>query len=132
VTTITITHNRTVKFIYSYLPVRDVQKSREWYAEIFGFEKFGELELRVSPTVLLTLIETKDDNKYEIKQDGKSLPIIGFCINEVDELHFRLRSNGINVTEIVRHNWGSTFEFLDLDGNKIEVWSGYSEEWSEK
>lgn len=115
----------TVQFIYTYLPVGNVQQSRDWYVRHFGFETFGDLELRVSPTVLLTLIETKDENKVEIKQAGKSLPVIGFCVSDVAELHARLRDEGVTVTEIVRHHWGSTFEFLDPDGNKIEVWSGY-------
>ncbi|UUZ78815.1 hypothetical protein LJK88_26415 [Paenibacillus sp. P26] len=89
------------------------------------------MELCITPTVLLTLIETSDTNKIEILQDGKSRPIIGFCVSDVDELHNRLGDAGIAVSEIVRHNWGSVFEFVDPDENKIEVWSGYSEEWSQ-
>lgn len=124
--------HKPVKFIYTYLPVSNLQKSLTWYEQNFGFERFGEMELRINPSVLLTLIETSDSNKFEIRQYGKSRPIIGFCVSNVDDLHSRLKDAGITVTEIARHSWGSLFEFLDPDSNKIEVWSGYSEEWSEK
>jgi len=116
-----------VRFIYTYLPVSDLKRSRDWYVEHFGFEVFGETELRVAPTVLLTLVETDDRTAFRILQNGKPRPIIGFCVVEVNSLHAILEDRGVTMTGIVRYNWGSVFEFFDPDGNQLEVWSGYSD-----
>jgi len=119
---------RKINFIYCYLPVRDLEKSKQWYVSNFHFEEFGETELRIDPMVLLTMVETHETNHYYISAKGSVRPILGFCVNEIDELHSRLKNQGVVVENYCQNTWGTTFEFIDMDGNRIEVWSGYRDD----
>jgi predicted enzyme related to lactoylglutathione lyase len=111
-----------VKFDHMNLPVTNYQRSRDWYAENFGFKV--EFEIPERRTVSLEDSEGMGIFLYEAKA-----PLTGakcslyFQVASVDEKFAELRSKGVPfVNPPGRYFWGYGAELLDPDGYQILLW----------
>lgn len=116
----------------NYLPVRNLKQSVKWYSELFGLtvrkcDETGAI-LILGDGQWLFLLETLDNrtaNFLTNQWDGENYEMFSltFEVENITELHKRLRENGAEVEPLVDHgSCGLQFKFKDMDGNKFNVW----------
>ncbi|MFD1205475.1 MULTISPECIES: VOC family protein [Sporosarcina] len=124
----------------NYIPVEDPQKSSRWYQEIIGaVEKYSDHEKAI--------IDLANQSFFLVKaQSGERANFFNhrgfehFCMTfEVDgieklrELHAYLQEKEVMVGNIEdRGHQGNNFIFIDVDGNKFDVWSELSPDFKER
>ncbi|KUJ61773.1 glyoxalase [Flavobacteriaceae bacterium CRH] len=124
-----------IKFGYTILYVEDVEKSIEFYENVFGFTRkfiapgndYGELitgETTLSFASKKLAAENIPDGFIESTLEDKPFAIeIGFITDEVGELVQKATSFGaILVKEPTKKPWGQVVAYVrDLDGFLIEI-----------
>lgn len=116
----------------NYLPVRNLRLAVKWYSELFGLtvrkcDDTGAI-LILGDGQWLFLLETLDNrtaNFVTNQWDGENYEMFSltFEVENITELHKRLRENGAEVEPLVDHgSCGLQFKFKDVDGNKFNVW----------
>lgn len=107
--------------------VKNIEKARQFYRDLFGFEMLTDNDGNMILTEGLVLQEEKYW-KYFLKRD--IIPQSNSCelyFEEADIEGFvekleRLYPDIQYVNRLMTHNWGQTvIRFYDLDGNLIEV-----------
>jgi len=103
------------------LPVRDWQKSRDWYRDHLGFEV--EFEIRDRQTAAM-----RDDADLAIflyQAEVTDCPGVSFTIqvDDVDAKHEALAAAGIPfVHRPMKVFWGYGAELCDPDGYRLRLW----------
>lgn len=116
----------------NYLPVKNITQAVKWYSELFGLtvrkcDDSGAI-LILGDGQWLFLLETLDNrtaNFLTNQWDGENYEMFSltFEVDNITELHKRLRENGAEVEPLVDHgSCGLQFKFKDMDGNKFNVW----------
>ncbi|GIP06411.1 VOC family protein [Paenibacillus lautus] len=116
----------------NYLPVRNLPLAVKWYSELFGLtvrkcDDTGAI-LILGDGQWLFLLETLDNrtaNFITNQWEGENYEMFSltFEVENITELHKRLRENGAQVEPLVDHgSCGLQFKFKDPDGNKFNVW----------
>jgi len=123
-----------------YIPVRNVKESANWYTKILGAkqnyldDKKAILDLANQSVFLVEAAENQSANFFD--SEGNEHFSFTFEVNgrkELEELHTHLAKLGVYVGEIEdRGHLGRNFIFLDLDGNKFDVWSELSPEFKKR
>jgi glyoxylase I family protein len=114
------------------LPVSNLELATKWYEENFGLtvrkrEPDGSI-LILGDGQWLFLLETKEQrtaNFITSQWEGEEYEMFSltFEVENIVELHKKLRENGAVVEPLVDHDsCGLQFKFKDLDGNKFNVW----------
>lgn len=121
---------------YVYLPVKDIDKSVEWYQANLGISvkipKFKDdlntyiVVLNLENEVPILLFETNENNQGHFFRYKR--PFQRFAINctDIEHTHKVLKDRGVEVTDIIvrGENQAKYFLFKDIDGNLIEAaWS---------
>jgi catechol-2,3-dioxygenase len=124
----------------TYIPVTNVELSAEWYVSHLG----AELSYKDADKAILNLANqsfflvksNKDQtsNFYDVyghERFSMTFEVNG--LNALESLHNEFSNKEISVGEIEdRGHSGRNFVFLDLDGNKFDVWSELSRSFKEK
>jgi len=124
-----------IKFGYTILYVEDVEKSIEFYENVFGFSRkfispendYGELitgETTLSFASKKLAAQNIEDGFIESTLEDKPFAIeIGFITDEVGELVQKATSFGaVLVKEPTRKPWGQVVAYVrDLDGFLVEI-----------
>lgn len=118
------------------IPVQDVEQSVEWYVNYLGFELVppvkgvAELTLPSGFRICLFRPGQSDEAGYWSVKDGENYRVRAcFRVSNIEQLHKHLSESGVSVEEITGGpGCGWTFEFQDINGNKLTAWSGYTKE----
>ena len=109
-----------VKFDHMTLPVSDVRKSRDWYANNLGFkvefERGGIIAIQDSASFTIFLRKASK----RLVGDKVTLTI---QLKSVDRTHDKLSKSGAKfVNSPQRLFWGYGAELLDPDGYMLNLW----------
>lgn len=102
-----------------FLQVKDLEKSVNWYVEVLGFDlrwtdnENGYAAINISETPL-TLVRT--DNVIQ-----SALSPFNFYSSDIERAHTALIEKGVEVEDIIDYGNVLSFNFKDLDGNKLGV-----------
>ncbi|MGV2621996.1 UNVERIFIED_CONTAM: VOC family protein [Halobacillus marinus] len=118
-----------------YLPVCVVKRAKEWYEEKVGIRShFVDRDKAIFDFANLSFFlvrspsgQTSDFIDAEgVVRPSLTLEVDG--VTELEEFRTRLIAAGVSVGELEdRGHPGRNFIFFDLDGNRIDVWSGSGE-----
>jgi catechol-2,3-dioxygenase len=124
----------------TYLPVRNVASSVEWYTVNLGAEINYQdqdkaiLNLANQSFFLVHAGSNQSSNFFD--KNGEERFSITFEVNglsDLEELHKEFKEKKMKVGDIEdRGHAGRNFVFWDMDGNKFDVWSELSPEFKEK
>lgn len=124
----------------TYIPVSNVELSSEWYVNKLGAELGYKdkdkaiLNFADQSIFLVKSKENQSSNFYDIH--GVEHFSITFEVNglhALEAIHRDFRDKGMRIGSIEhRGHAGRNFVFLDLDGNKFDVWSELSPAYKEK
>jgi catechol 2,3-dioxygenase-like lactoylglutathione lyase family enzyme len=118
------------------IPVSDLERSAEWYSKYLGFEVvtpvkgIAELKLASGLRICLFRPDQTDENSYWYVKDINNYRVrICLWVSDIEQLHRTLTESGAKAGQIEGGpGCGWTFEFNDIDGNKLVAWSGYTRE----
>ncbi len=103
-----------------FIPVSSIEKAREWYCHIFGFQNDHEIQfghLYVLPMNNGTNIVL--DSKIFSEGAVYKQPVCHFNTKDIKESYSYLKNKGVNIiTEIENNHW---FNFKDPDGNVLMI-----------
>jgi catechol-2,3-dioxygenase len=124
----------------TYIPVTNVELSTEWYVLNLGAELSYKDEdkaiLNLANQSIFLVKSNKDQTSnffdvYGHERFSMTFEVNG--LNALESLHTEFLNKEISVGEIEdRGHSGRNFVFLDLDGNKFDVWSELSQSFKEK
>lgn len=130
ISTSTIVEKNLIERIdYIQLSVTDLNSSRDWYAQHFGFkEDFNDGDICVMmppqpiPSGLPTLIllNAGRQNNWILSKENKQ-GIIGLHCTNMTELQAYLAEQSIETTDISDGGFAYFMSFFDPDGNIFEV-----------
>jgi catechol 2,3-dioxygenase-like lactoylglutathione lyase family enzyme len=131
------------------IPVRDLDRSLDWYRELFGFEaefiqgaegngldeivQLSDAKLRMAfirlPNVLLELLEYERPVGLDFDRRNCDIGAIHVCfeVDDIREVHRRLHEHGISFTTPPIAQEGAIAGhqicyFRDPDGIQLELW----------
>lgn len=110
-----------VRLDHISLPVRDWQKSRDWYRDNLGFE----VEFEVPERKTAAMRDSGDLTVFLYEGDVAPCPGIAFTIqvDDVAEKHRELTARGNAFTHApMKVFWGYGAELLDPDGYRLQIW----------
>ncbi|MUK88895.1 VOC family protein [Ornithinibacillus sp. L9] len=124
----------------TYLPVKDVQESTNWYIDHLGAilnyidEEKAILDFANQSFFLVRAKNGENVNFYDAH--GRQHFSCTFEVNGLEALevlHEEFKVKGITVGEIEnRGHTGRNFVFSDPNGNMFDVWSELSEEFKKR
>jgi glyoxylase I family protein len=116
----------------NYLPVTDLELASRWYQSMFGLERINRepsgsiLILGDGQWLFLLECNEKRNANFITSQwegDNYEMFSLTFEVENITELHKRLRENGVEVGPLADlDSCGLQFKFKDPDGNKFNVW----------
>jgi catechol 2,3-dioxygenase-like lactoylglutathione lyase family enzyme len=129
------TKNVVVKDITLEIPVKDIQQSADWYSKHLGFEVIlplkgiAELKLPSGMRICLFRPSYDDINSYWYVQEKENYRVhANLRVSDIHQLHRELIEFDVRVGEIEGgEGCGWTFEFWDVNDNKLVAWSGYTQ-----
>lgn len=124
----------------TYIPVTNVKLSTEWYVLNLGAELSymdedkAILNLANQSIFLVKSNKDQTSNFFDIYgQERFSMTFEVNGLSALESLHTEFLNKEISVGEIEdRGHSGRNFVFLDLDGNKFDVWSELSQSFKVK
>ncbi|WP_227395580.1 VOC family protein [Jeotgalibacillus aurantiacus] len=111
---------------YIRIPVKDLDRSAQWYEDILGFQLLnitGEravLKVNEGP-FLVILIPSEDETFAHFTIDNRQEFSIGFTSPELFEFHQHLLDHQVKTDDIKEDHGHSFFHFYDPNGNKLQV-----------
>lgn len=118
---------RILGIAYNVIPVKDVEKSAEWFVKHFGFnirnKRDGYLSLFRENRPILDLIQSEHDSRAVFEVNGRKRWVITFFTDDIESLHSRLQAEVVKVGNLSDEGkYGKFFVLEDLDGNLFDVW----------
>lgn len=123
----------------TYLPVENPESSSKWYETILGakvnyldedkaileFANQSFFLVKASPGERLSFRDSYGNERFSL-----TFEVDGY--EQLIEFHTYLKQHDVKVGEIEdRGHPGNNFVFVDLDGNKFDVWSELSPSFKE-
>ncbi|ARI78689.1 VOC family protein [Halobacillus mangrovi] len=106
-----------------FIPVSDIEKSKEWYSRMLGIEDgeshFDHLfvaDMDGAGMILDTMPMWRDENG---KLPRLNAPVVQFGTEDIDRSYQFMKENGVELVTEVQHN--KFFVFKDPDGNMLMV-----------
>lgn len=101
-----------------FLPVKNLQKSLEWYQDIFGFDLRWQNErmcgLSIAPNCGFHLVEISDFQPID------QYTPFNFVVKDVEEIRKKLLEKSVTVSDF-RNGEPKRFDLTDINGNMISV-----------
>ncbi|MGG4044885.1 MULTISPECIES: VOC family protein [Paenibacillus] len=118
---------RILGIAYNVIPVKDVEKSAEWFVKHFGFnirnKRDGYLSLFRENRPILDLIQSEHESRAVFEVNGRKRWVITFFTDDIESLHSRLQAEVVKVGNLSDEGkYGKFFVLEDLDGNLFDVW----------
>ncbi|SHG90489.1 VOC family protein [Ornithinibacillus halophilus] len=102
-----------------FIPVKDIEKARDWYCDILGFEENGEIlfgHLYVLPMEATGIVL---DSKIYSEKNIFTIPAFHFNTKDIEAAYHYMRKKGVDLITEIEHN--HYFNFKDLDGNVLMI-----------
>lgn len=117
-----------------FMPVRDLEKSIEWYSKNLGFTlRFKHAEYKAagmrggSSMPTLGLVQVHEYKPVEFPKNDFGCDIFfNYIVEDIDQVHTDLFQKGVEVSEI-HSSLDSSFRYFsarDLDGNLLSIVNG--------
>lgn len=112
---------------YNVIPVKDLEKSANWFVKHFGFNirnrREGYLSLFRNNRPILDLIQSENNTRAIFEVYNQKRWVITFFTNDILSLHNYLKSEDVKVGNISDEGqYGKFFVLEDIDGNLFDVW----------
>lgn len=108
--------------IAAMLPVKNIEKARDFYVGVLGFEKTFE---NGNPVGFMILKQGSAELHLTLQPSHKAAPfnVAHMMVSDVDALHTLCKSQGLRIIKGLQDkDYGlRAFVFEDLDGNRIDV-----------
>ncbi|MGN7386064.1 VOC family protein [Sporosarcina sp. SAFN-015] len=117
-----------------YLPVANPKSSAEWYEKNLKLKAVGPAEsdatqvrLALESGQFIFLIQSKETVKANFTEaSGEEQCLLTLQVTDFQRFHEELHANGATITAIEDNDdCGQNFYVYDLDGNKLDIWSGW-------
>lgn len=102
-----------------FIPVSNIEKARDWYCDILGLDKSGDIQfghLYVVPTEGTNIVL---DSKIYSEEKTFKIPAFHLNTKNVEEAFRFMNKKGVHLLTDIQHN--QYFNFEDPDGNVIMV-----------
>ncbi|WP_085990866.1 VOC family protein [Oceanobacillus senegalensis] len=106
-----------------FIPVRNIEKSKEWYSNILGikdgevhFEHLFVAEMEGAGMILDTMPQWREENG---ELPRLNFPAIQFATEDIHASYRFMKENGVELVTDVQHD--QFFVFKDPDGNMLMV-----------
>jgi catechol 2,3-dioxygenase-like lactoylglutathione lyase family enzyme len=116
--------NHGIRFgrIAAMLPVKDIERAREFYTKALGFTKVFE---NGTPVGFMILKKDQAELHLTLQPNHKAAPfnVAHMMVDDVDALHAICRQHGLRIIKSLQDkDYGlRAFVFEDPDGNRIDV-----------
>ncbi|WP_337031969.1 VOC family protein [Paenibacillus illinoisensis] len=102
-----------------FIPVRDVERARDWYCDILGLPVDGEFLFGHLYIIPMNGTRIVLDSKIYAEAHTFKTPAFHFDTEDIEEAYAFMQSKNVNLTTPIEHDhW---FNFQDLDGNLLMV-----------
>lgn len=107
------------------LYVRDVERSTQFYADVFGLTQNTDrsappsFALLEAGGVTLTLQDAHAPGAVFGADEGIEL---GFAVDDLDTTRERLQAWLVRVSDVEQMGWGGGFDAVDLDGHRLTIY----------
>ncbi|MCY1106826.1 VOC family protein [Shouchella clausii] len=102
-----------------FIPVSDIDKAKDWYCDIFGFNGDGEILFGHLYVIQLEGTGIVLDSKIYSPEKTFQTPAFHFNTNNIEEAYQYMQSKGVKLLTGIDNN--HYFNFEDLDGNMLMV-----------
>ncbi|MEX2347766.1 MAG: VOC family protein [Balneolaceae bacterium] len=100
-----------------FVTVENRDKTKAWYQEMLDLKLIWENEyvsvLSTGTGTPITLMPKNDS--------GDKQPLFNFLTPDIEKAHKHLKENGVEVKPIIEEENLKTFDFIDPEGNKLNV-----------
>jgi catechol 2,3-dioxygenase-like lactoylglutathione lyase family enzyme len=108
--------------IAAMLPVKDIERARDFYTKILGFTKVFE---NGTPVGFMILKKDQAELHLTLQPNHKAAPfnVAHMMVDDVDALHAICQLHGLRIIKSIQNkDYGlRAFVFEDPDGNRIDV-----------
>ncbi|PWW36757.1 MULTISPECIES: VOC family protein [Paenibacillus] len=102
-----------------FIPVRDIEKAREWYCDILGLPVDGEILFGHLYIIPMNGTRIVLDSKIYSEDHTFKTPAFHFDTLNIEEAYAFMHSKNVNIRTSIEHEqW---FNFQDPDGNWLMV-----------
>lgn len=121
-----------------FIQVNNLDKSREWYRKYLGIDSgdhgvsfsWRDAQNPAKKGYTVWHLYEKDDEYF--KGRNSNTYMINYRVNDLDKLLYKLKQQGIEALgETETYSYGKFAWIIDPDGNKIELWEPYDEQYQE-
>lgn len=102
-----------------FIPVKDIEKSSEWYCDLLGIEKTGEIQFGHLYVIPMEGMGIVLDSKIYSENNLFKAPVFHFNTENIEEAFTFLKNKGVDVITDIQH--GHYFNFKDPDGNLLMI-----------
>ena len=108
--------------IAAMLPVKDIERARDFYTRVLGFTKVFE---NGTPVGFMILKKDQAELHLTLQPSHKAAPfnVAHMMVDDVDALHAICQQQGLRIIKSIQNkDYGlRAFVFEDPDGNRIDV-----------
>ncbi|MNB82227.1 Glyoxalase-like domain protein [compost metagenome] len=100
-----------------FIPVRDIEKARDWYSDLLGLPERGEIFLGHLYVIPLKGMNLVLDSRIYSEGNLLQVPAFHFNTEDIEQAYEYMKSRNVELTtEIENNHW---FNFRDPDGNHL-------------
>lgn len=102
-----------------FIPVSNVEKSRDWYCDLLGLPSDSEILFGHLYVIPMNGVDIVLDSKIFSTNNILNTPLFHFNTNNIEQSYTYIKNKGIELTTEIEH--GHWFNFKDLDGNHLMI-----------
>ena len=102
-----------------FIPVRNIEKARDWYCDILGLPADGEIQFGHLFVIPMTGTGIVLDSKIYSEENIFKTPSFHFNTNDIEEAYRFMESKNVDLITQIEHN--HYFNFKDPDGNQLMI-----------
>jgi catechol 2,3-dioxygenase-like lactoylglutathione lyase family enzyme len=102
-----------------FIPVKDIEKARDWYCDLLGIEAAGEIQFGHLYVIPMEGTGIVLDSKIYSNETIFKSPMFHFNTQNIEEAYSFLKNKGVNGVSEIQH--GHYLNFKDPDGNLLMI-----------
>ncbi|WP_042222316.1 VOC family protein [Oceanobacillus manasiensis] len=102
-----------------FIPVKNIEEARDWYSDILGLEKEGEIQFGHLYVLPMDGTGIVLDSKIYSEDSIFKAPAFHLNSKNIEEAFQFMKDKGVNLITEIEH--GHYFNFADPDGNVLMV-----------
>lgn len=100
-----------------FIPVRDIEKARDWYCDLLGLKTDGEIQF--GHLYVLPMEGTGIVLDSKIYSEAFKTPMFHFNTQNIEEAFSFMKNKSVNIVSDIQHD--HYFNFKDPDGNMLMI-----------